>query len=83
MMHIDILADGLLWFCGSSILQIVKCDLKMRHNQVTMKCKILSQAHVQNSLLIYANTVPLKLCGVSLAYVRGIWHCRVNTMKNP
>lgn len=32
----------------------------MRHNQVTMKCKILSQAQGQNCLLIYANTVPLK-----------------------
>lgn len=60
MMHNGILADGLLWFCGSSILQIVKCGLKMRHNQVTMKCKILSQAQGQNCLLIYANTVPLK-----------------------
>lgn len=83
MMCIDVLADGLLWFGGSSILQIVKCGLKMRHNQVTMKCKILSQAQSQNSLLIYANTAPLKLRGVALAYVRGIWHCKFNTVKNP
>ena len=60
MMQNGILADGFLWFCGSTILQIVKCGLKMRHNQVTMEFEILSQAQGQNCLLIYANIVPLK-----------------------
>lgn len=44
----------------------------MRHNQVTMECKILSQAQGQNFLVIYANTVPLKYVELHLLMLKNL-----------
>lgn len=41
----------------------------MSHNQVTMKCKMLSQARGQNCLLRYANTALLKCVELHLLMV--------------
>lgn len=81
-MHNGILADGLLWFCGSSILQIVKCGLKMRHNQVTMKCKDAFPGTGPELLAKICKHSSAEMRGVALAHVRGIWHCQFNTVKS-